>query len=64
MDSLWGIFTKSIPWRETKKVKALPMGLGALRAAQPELLLGTVTVLFTAGVFAPRCRALASSLCF
>jgi cellulose synthase/poly-beta-1,6-N-acetylglucosamine synthase-like glycosyltransferase len=50
--SLWGFFTKSTPWRRTNKFKALPMGLGALRAAQPELLCGTIMLLFVISAFA------------
>lgn len=50
--SLWGLFTKSIPWRRTNKFKALPMGLGVLRSARTELLLGGGVVLFAAGTFA------------
>jgi hypothetical protein len=36
--SLWVIFTRSIPWRRTNKVKALPRGLEALRGVQTEFL--------------------------
>ena len=50
--SLWGLFARSIPWRRTNKFKALPLGLGALRSAQTELLFGLGTVLFAAGAFA------------
>lgn len=46
--SLWGLFTKSTPWRRTNKFKALPRGLEALRSTQTELLLGLGTLLFAA----------------
>lgn len=49
MASLWGVFTRSIPWRRTSKFKVLPGGLGALSSAQTELLLGLM-VWVTAGV--------------
>jgi len=37
---LWGLFTRNTPWRRTNKFKALPLGLGVLSSAMPELLLG------------------------
>jgi glycosyltransferase involved in cell wall biosynthesis len=37
---LWGLFTRNTPWRRTNKFRALPLGLGALGSAMPELLLG------------------------
>lgn len=40
MASLWGLFTRNTPWRRTNKFRALPMGLGALGSAMPELMLG------------------------
>lgn len=40
MASLWGLLTRNTPWRRTNKFRALPLGLGALGAAMPELLLG------------------------
>ncbi len=50
--ALWGIFTRSIPWRRTSKFKALPTGLEALLSARSELLLGLVLVLFGTGAAA------------
>jgi hypothetical protein len=37
---LCGLFTRNTPWRRTNKFRALPLGLGALSSAVPELLLG------------------------
>jgi len=50
--SLWGLFTRGIPWRRTNKFKALPLGLGALSSARTELLLGLAMLLFAAGALA------------
>ncbi len=38
--SLTCLFTRTIPWRRTDKFKALPLGLGALRSAWAESVLG------------------------
>ncbi|QKI88896.1 glycosyltransferase [Thiomicrorhabdus xiamenensis] len=39
--SLRGLFTENSPWRRTNKFKVLPLGIGTLSAALPELILGT-----------------------
>lgn len=42
MASLWSLLTSSTAWRRTNKFQALPLGLGALGSAMPELLLGSI----------------------
>lgn len=45
MASLWGVLTRTIPWRRTSKFKPFAVGpLAALRSAQAELLLGLLTL--------------------
>lgn len=51
MASLWGLFTRNTPWRRTNKFRVLPLGLGALRAAVPELLLGASFFIAGLGLF-------------
>jgi hypothetical protein len=43
MASLLGVCTRNTPWRRTNKFRSLPLGLGTLSSALPELLLGLVT---------------------
>jgi cellulose synthase/poly-beta-1,6-N-acetylglucosamine synthase-like glycosyltransferase len=40
--SVWGVFTRRIPWVRTNKFKTLPMGLAALRSARTELTIAAV----------------------
>lgn len=40
MASLWGLLARSTPWWRTNKFRAIPLGLGALGPAMPELLVG------------------------
>ena len=37
MASIWGICTRTIPWRRTSKFRAAPSGRAALRTARAEL---------------------------
>lgn len=46
MASILGLFTPQTPWHRTNKFKPLPLGLGALAAAQTELALGVAMILF------------------
>ncbi|HSE83876.1 MAG TPA: glycosyltransferase family 2 protein, partial [Thermodesulfobacteriota bacterium] len=46
--SILCLFTREIAWQRTNKFKALPLGLGAMSAAQTELLLGVTMLLFAA----------------
>lgn len=46
--SILCLFTKEIAWQRTNKFKTLPLGLGALGAAQTELLLGIAILSFAA----------------
>ncbi|MHC4829196.1 MAG: glycosyltransferase family 2 protein, partial [Planctomycetota bacterium] len=47
---LWGLFTRTIPWRRTSKFKELPLGLEAVRAALPETALAVTAALCAIGV--------------
>lgn len=38
--SVWGLFTKRLPWWRTNKFKEGPLGFAAVKSAQIELLLG------------------------
>jgi cellulose synthase/poly-beta-1,6-N-acetylglucosamine synthase-like glycosyltransferase len=40
--SLTALFTRRTAWRRTSKFRAIPLGLGSLGSAVPELLLGSV----------------------